>query len=85
MNGKLKLNFRVDPVELDRYTEVPDPVKLRIVNIGSSFVRKYLGESGLKLADHGFHFYFTRSIAMELIKRGDAVEIMSPIKVLTLV
>jgi hypothetical protein len=75
MTGKLQLNFRVDPVQLEQYTEVPDPVKLRIVNTGSPVVRKYLGESGLRLANHDFNFYFTRSIAIELISRGDAIEL----------
>jgi hypothetical protein len=64
---KLKLNFMVDPEQLKSHAEVPDAIRIRITNTQSPLVRKYLGESGLRMADHDFSFFFTRRIAEELL------------------
>jgi hypothetical protein len=70
---KVELQFMVVPELLSAFAYVQDPVRCRIVTPDDVFLTGLLGESGRKLVKAGFEFYFTRSLAEELINRGVAV------------
>ena len=72
--GKIALPFRVDPDWLNKYTYVPDGI--RVVYTGwypMKFMQLgLLGESGLEMFLRGFPFTFKRKVAEDLIKKGFA-------------
>jgi hypothetical protein len=73
---KVELQFMVVPEELAKLAYVPDPVKVKIVDPEGIFLTGLLGESGRKLVKAGILFYFERPLAMTLIERGIAEEVV---------
>lgn len=72
---KVQLQFMVVPELLATKAEVPDPVRVAIVDPEAIFLTGLLGESGRKLVNAGIEFYFTRPLADRLIEKKIAVEI----------
>ena len=72
MSKKIKLDFMVVPEELAERAEVPNPVKVRIIDPEAIFLTGILGESGRALVKGGVSFYFTKALAQKLISRGIA-------------
>lgn len=73
--AKVVLKFMVVPEELAKLAYVLDPVKVKIIDPEGIFLTGLLGESGRKLVLGGISFYFERSLAETLIKRGIAEEV----------
>jgi len=69
---KIKLNFMVVPQFLETHCEVPNRVKIKIVDPDAIFLTGILGESGRKMVKNGIPFYFTRELADKLIDKGIA-------------
>lgn len=72
---KVKLQFMVVPELLSSLAEVPDPVRIKIIDPEAIFLMGLLGESGRKLVEAGVEFYFTRKLAEKLINKGIAIEV----------
>lgn len=70
MTKKIKLNFKVDIDALAEITIVEHPVKVIITKPTSKHMKNYLGESGIKLAQAGIPFFFTKTLSEKLIKLG---------------
>jgi len=75
--NKVKLNFMVVPEHLEKYGDVDDKVRVKITNVYEVNLRfnNILGESGVKLAKAGAHFYFRRVLAERMVFLGIAEEI----------
>lgn len=73
---KVNLNFMVVPEDLKTMARVKDKVAIRILNSDSIHLKGFLGESGKALAKAGARFYFTKDIALFLIKRKVAVKVV---------
>jgi len=67
MSNKIELKYMVTPSDLARVAYVVDPVRVLIVDRHHYLLEGYLGDSGLKLAEVGAEFFFTKSIAEKLI------------------
>lgn len=65
----------VVPEELAKLAEVPDPVRIKVIDPEAIFLTGFLGESGKKLVAAGVEFYFTRKLANKLIEKKIAIEI----------
>lgn len=72
---KVKLDFMVVPELLATLAEVPNPVRLKIIDPEAIFLTGLLGESGKRLVKAGIEFYFTRKLANKLIEKRIAIEI----------
>jgi len=72
---KLQLQYMVVPEKLAEMAEVPDPIKVVIVEPESIFLLGILGESGRALVKAGIEFYFTRELANKLISHGVAKKV----------
>jgi len=68
----LELSFAVDYVQLGRYTYVPDPVRLHVLDPDHEVFVGLLGESGKRMARAGFAFAFSRKLADQLLNLGVA-------------
>jgi len=73
MSNKVELNFMVVPEKLMELAYVPDRVRVRITEPDSIFITGILGESGRKLVKAGIEFWFTRTLAEDLINNRVAV------------
>ena len=69
---QIDLQYMVDPDELKKRANVPNAVKIVIVDSESIFLTGILGESGRKLVEAGIPFYFTKPLADKLILKGIA-------------
>jgi hypothetical protein len=67
--SKLELNFMVDPNELANKAYVKDGIRIKIIDIDKMREQNILGESGLRLAQRGFVFIFTKESAKFLIEK----------------
>ena len=65
----IKADFIVDPEYLKK-VKVEDPVAVKIINISNI---TFLGETGKKMAEAGFKFFFTRKLAEKLVRDKDAI------------
>jgi hypothetical protein len=72
---KVKLQFMVVPELLAELAEVPDAVRIKIIDPEAIFLMGILGESGRKLVEAGVEFYFTKALAEKLIKKEIAVAV----------
>lgn len=72
---KIKLDFMVAPEHLITRCEVPDPVRIVIVDPEAIFLTGLLGESGRKMVAEGLEFIFTRKLAEKLISKDIAKEV----------
>ena len=66
---EVKLQFMVVPSELENYARVPNPVKVRVVDLEGMSQVGLFGESGKRLAHAGALFYFEESLAKSLIEK----------------
>ena len=72
---KVQLQFMVVPELLATLAEVPNPVRVKIIDPEAIFLTGLLGESGKKLVNAGIEFYFTKTLAEKLIEKGIAVKV----------
>jgi len=73
---KVKLQFMVVPELLKTMAEVPNPVRVRIIDPQAIFLTGLLGESGKRLVRAGIEFYFTKTLAVKLIRLGIAIPVL---------
>lgn len=72
---KVKLQFMVDPQQLEELAYVPDCIKVQIIDPEAIFLLGLLGESGKELVRAGIHFYFEGELARKLIEKGIAEKV----------
>lgn len=75
LDGRVRLQFMVDPQALADKAFVPDAVKVKIIDPEAIFLTGLLGESGRKLVSAGILFYFEGKLARNLIAKGIAEEV----------
>lgn len=73
---KIKLQFMVVPEQLSSLAYVEDAVRVKIIAAEAIFLTGLLGESGRRLVAAGVEFYFERPLAMKLIDKEIAVEVL---------
>jgi hypothetical protein len=73
---KVQLQFMVVPELLATLAEVPDAVRVKIIDPEAIFLTGLLGDSGRKLVKAGIEFYFTRELANKLIEKNIAEEVL---------
>lgn len=74
---RIKLDFMIAPDQLTSRCEVPEPVRVVIVDPEAIFLTGLLGESGRKMVEAGLEFIFTRRLAEKLISKDIAKECRS--------
>jgi len=72
MATKVRLQFMVDPDELNRLAYVPEAIRVKIIDAEAIFLLGILGESGRELVKAGLAFYFEGKLAKKLINKGIA-------------
>ncbi len=75
---RIKLNFRVFPIDLLNYTYIKNPKNIRFISKNyrkSKLLISLLGESGLKMCNpkYNFRWTFEENIADKLINEGIAI------------
>ena len=65
----------VVPELLAKHAEVPNPVRVKIIDPEAIFLTGLLGESGRKLVKAGIEFYFTQTLAQKLIDKQIAIKV----------
>jgi hypothetical protein len=75
MNKKVQLKFMVVPELLATLAEVPNPIRVQIIDSEAIFLMGILGESGRKLVEAGIEFYFEKDLAEKLISKGIAKKV----------
>ena len=66
----IDLKFKVDPIQLANETCVSDPVKVKVCDLQALHSKGILGDSGMKMAEAGFSFYFEKELAKQNMQQS---------------